>query len=89
MQLVVEPDGVPRCIYSEEIDLHAFGKPAIRRASHVEPNEAGQWTADLSPVGGPTLTAFSNRSPTVFVLAAGTLIGLSIHSGEIRFKGRP
>jgi hypothetical protein len=29
------------------------------------------------------------RSPTVFVLAAGTLIGLSIHSGEIRFKGRP
>ena len=32
---------------------------------------------------------FITRSPTVFVLAAGTLIGLSIHSGEIRFKGRP
>ncbi len=62
MQLVVEPDGVLRCIYSEEIDLAALGNPVIRRASHVEPTTDGQWTADLSPVGGPTLTACPNRS---------------------------
>jgi hypothetical protein len=62
MQLVVEQGGTIRCIYSEEIDLAALGTPAIQRASHVEPNEAGQWTADLSPVGGPTLTAFPTRS---------------------------
>ncbi len=62
MQLVVEPDGVLRCIYSEEIDLHALGNPAIRRASHVEPTDDGQWTADLSPVGGPVLRSFPTRS---------------------------
>ncbi len=62
MQLVIEPDGAVRCIYSEDIDLAALGRPVIRRASHVEPTENGQWTADLSPVGGPTLTAFPTRS---------------------------
>ena len=62
MQLVIEPDGVLRCIYSEDIDLHTLGNPVIRRASHVEPTDDGQWTADLSPVGGPTLTAFPTRS---------------------------
>ncbi len=62
MQLVVKPDGAVRCIYNEVIDLHAIGKPVIRRASHVEPDTNGQWTADLSPVGGPTLTAFPTRS---------------------------
>ncbi len=62
MQLVIEPDGAVRCIYSEDIDLAALGRPVIRRASHVEPTEDGQWTADLSPVGGPTLTAFPTRS---------------------------
>ncbi len=28
------------------------------------------------------------RSPTIFVLTAGSLIALSINSGDIRFKGR-
>ncbi len=62
MQLVVEQSGTVRCIYGEDIDLHSLGSPHIRRASHVEPTDDGQWTADLSPVGGPTLTAFPNRS---------------------------
>ncbi len=62
MQLVVEPGGVLRCIDSEEIDLHALGHPVLRRTSHVEPTDDGQWTADLSPVGGPVLRSFSNRS---------------------------
>jgi hypothetical protein len=62
MQLVVEQGGTVRCIYSEALDLHSLGSPRIRRASHVEPTPNGQWTADLSPVGGPTLTAFSTRS---------------------------
>ena len=62
MQLVVEQGGTVRCIYSEAIDLHSLGSPHIRRASHVEPTTDGQWTADLSPVDGPTLTAFPTRS---------------------------
>jgi hypothetical protein len=62
MQLVIEPDGVVRCIYSEEIDLLALGSPVVARASHVEPDDHGGWLADLSPVGGPRLGPFPLRS---------------------------
>ena len=62
MQLIIEPGGVVRCIYSEHIDLAALGSPAIARASHVEPDQQGRWWADLSPVYGPRLGPFSNRS---------------------------
>ena len=62
MQLVVEPGGAVRCIYSEQLDLNALGSLAIRRASHVEPTEHGLWIADLSPVGGPVLGPFTARS---------------------------
>jgi hypothetical protein len=62
MQLVVEPGGVVRCIYGEEINLAALGSPAISRASHVEPDQQGRWLADMSPAGGPLLGPFPNRS---------------------------
>ena len=62
MQLVITPRGAVRCIYSEAIDLTALGSPAISRASHVEPDQQGCWWADLSPVDGPTLGPFQNRS---------------------------
>jgi len=62
MQLIVAPNGVVRCIYSDEIDLAALGSPTISRASHVEPDRYGRWWADLSPVGGPSLGPFRQRS---------------------------
>lgn len=62
MQLVITPAGVVRCVYGELVDLVALGALAIRRASHVEPDDAGCWMADLSPVGGPKLGPFSSRS---------------------------
>ena len=62
MQLVVQPDGSLRCVYGEAIDLHALGDLNISRGSHVEPDTSGQWFADLSPVAGPRLGPFSNRS---------------------------
>lgn len=62
MQLVVAPDGTVRCIYSEEIDLSQLGRVTITRGSHVEPTDAGEWIADLSPVSGPVLGPFHNRS---------------------------
>jgi hypothetical protein len=37
MELVIGLKGQIRAIYSEEIDLAALGRPAITRASHVEP----------------------------------------------------
>ena len=62
MQLVITPTGRVRCLYGEELDLHQLGRLTIRRGSHVEPTETGQWTADLSPVGGPVLGPFPSRS---------------------------
>jgi hypothetical protein len=62
MQLVVDPRGGVRCIYSEEIDLAALGSPVITRASHVEPDRHDRWLADLGPVRGPVLGPYPLRS---------------------------
>ncbi len=62
MDLVVDPSGRISCIYDEAIDLAALGAMSIVRASHVEPDAAGRWVADLAPVGGPALGPFALRS---------------------------
>ncbi|HUE14668.1 MAG TPA: hypothetical protein VMR25_10925 [Planctomycetaceae bacterium] len=62
MELVISPQGDVHCLYDECLDLSALGRLAIRRASHVEPTEDGQWTADLSAVNGPVLGPFGLRS---------------------------
>ena len=62
MQLLIDADGTVRCVYAEAIDLTSLGTPSIRRASHVEPDQQGQWWADLSPVNGPCLGPFAARS---------------------------
>jgi len=62
MQMVIDSAGRIRCLYGEEVDLHALGLLAIDRASHVEADEHGQWWADLSPVDGPKLGPFPRRS---------------------------
>ena len=62
MTLVVGPRGTVRCIYAEHLDLGAIGPLRISRASHVEPDEAGRWWADITPAGGPILGPFARRS---------------------------
>ena len=62
MELVVAHDGSIKAIYAEEIELGVLGQPVITRASHVEPIEQGRWITDLSPVGGPVLGPFHQRS---------------------------
>ena len=62
MELLITPIGQCRCVYDELLDLRGLGPLKIQRASHVEPNAAGQWTADLSPVHGPQLGPFTSRS---------------------------
>ena len=62
MNILILPDGSLRCIYSEAVDLRQVGSPKIKRVSHVEPDSDGMWHADLSPVDGPTLGPFANRS---------------------------
>ena len=62
MQVIIDPNGTVRCLYTEALDLAAFGVRSIRRASHVEPGDSGGWWADLAPVGGPRLGPFARRS---------------------------
>jgi hypothetical protein len=70
MDIVVTPTGVVRCVYAEHIDLARLGEVDVSRASHVEPDAAGRWRADLSPVGGPTLCPFDRRSDALAAEAA-------------------
>ena len=62
MTLIIDKIGTIRCVYDEAIDLTALGSPQITRASHVEPDENGQWWAELSPVDGPQLGPFTYRT---------------------------
>lgn len=62
MELIVHADGSLQCLYDETLDLSQLGQLSIRRASHVEPTDQGQWKADLSPVDGPVLGPFALRS---------------------------
>jgi hypothetical protein len=62
MHIVFTPDGNARAIYGESIDLTELGTVDVKRASHVEPDGAGGWYADLLPVGGPVLPGFRQRS---------------------------
>ena len=62
MELVVQPNGGIRCVYDEAVNLPALGRVQIKRGSHVEPDDDGRWFADLTPVCGPHLGPFSQRS---------------------------
>ena len=62
MQIVIKSSGVFISLDDDAFDYGSFGRPQIRRASHVEPDASGRWFADLSPVDGPTLGPFSTRT---------------------------
>jgi hypothetical protein len=62
MQLLISPQGTLRCLYDEALNLRKLGRLTITRASHVEPDKQGRWHADLSPVDGPILGPFDQRS---------------------------
>jgi len=61
--VLVGPDGTVRFIHDDDIAeaLADVGPATVRRASHVEPDGAGRWYADMAPVGGPLLEGFSRR----------------------------
>ena len=62
MQMFVSPMGTVHTVYDEALDLRVIGSISIRRASTVEPDETGQWWADLKPVDGPKLGPCQLRS---------------------------
>lgn len=62
LQIVVEIDGTICFVHDDELaDLLDEGQSTLKRASHIEPDEHGQWFADLSPVDGETLGPFRLR----------------------------
>ncbi len=60
MELVIAPDGTVTTLYHELFDLAALGRLSIARASQVEPDAHGQWTAQI--LDGPLLGPFPTRS---------------------------
>jgi len=62
MNLFISPGGELRCLYDESVNLREIGIPQICRASHVEPDDHGNWHADMSPANGPLLGPFKRRS---------------------------
>jgi hypothetical protein len=61
-EILVDPCGDARSVYSDQFDYAALGTVQIRRASVCEPDEQGRWWADLAPVNGPKLGPFDKRS---------------------------
>ncbi len=60
MDVFVGTTGEITTLYQEVLDLAALGACRIERASHVEPDAAGQWWAEI--VDGPRLGPFPRRS---------------------------
>ncbi|WDI43768.1 hypothetical protein PSR63_07385 [Bremerella sp. P1] len=65
MELLIEVSGGIRCVYGERISLASLGDVTIERGSHVEPTTEGNWMADLTPVDGPILGPFFERSQAI------------------------
>lgn len=62
IELLITPLGVIRALYTEAIPMSELGLIRIERASHVDPDTSGQWSADLAPSQGPILGPFALRS---------------------------
>ena len=66
VDLLITPDGSLEFIYEDGLrNLLDLGPGEISRASHVEPTTDGRWSADLSPVGGPTIGPFDLRQDAI------------------------
>ncbi len=62
IQIVIEPNGSIKFVYSDSMsELLQQGEFSIKRASNVEPEYDGTWSADLSPINRPKLKGFALR----------------------------
>jgi hypothetical protein len=89
MEVVVDAAGDVRCIYDEGIDLRELGLLKITRASHVEPDEDGNWLADMGPVGGPVMGPFGTRSEALAAERAWLMVRVTPSSCRAAPHGEP
>ncbi|AMV19211.1 hypothetical protein [Planctomyces sp. SH-PL14] len=73
MEVLIHYDGSIIALYDEVLDLRPLGRPSIERASRVEPDHEGRWTAQL--IGGPELGPFDRRSEAI----AAEIAWLEVH----------
>lgn len=60
--ITLDGDDNLQFIYDDELQfLNDLGTTVTKRASHVEPTDDGQWTADMAPSGGGVLGPFATR----------------------------
>lgn len=64
LDIYILPDGTVQHVYNDALAglLDGVADVETRRASHVEPDGRGGWTADLTPVNGPVLGPFALRA---------------------------
>lgn len=84
MKIVFRPDGTIVCTYQEAVDLSACGRAHHQRASHVEPTDSDEWLVDLSPIGGPKLGPFQQRSAALMEESSWLDAHLEEIAGRIR-----
>ena len=59
--LTFDPVGIGRCLYTEQLDLHAIGALEVRRASAIEfNNQAQQW--EVKSPEGQVLFSHASRA---------------------------
>ena len=76
------PTGRAVAIYDDRLRnvMDVLGTVTVRRASTVEPDEHGNWIADLAPVSGPALPPCRNRADAL----QAEVEWLNDHLGELR-----
>lgn len=85
IDLYIQADGSVQAVYSDElVELLAGEATTVRRASHVEPDGKGGWTADLSPVGGPVLGPYPTRGQALAEETAWLGAALELGSLSVR-----
>ena len=64
IKVLIDSQGRIKYLHSDEMNSlrERLGSFTIRRASNVDPDEAGNWYADLAPVEGPHLGSFDTRA---------------------------
>ena len=63
LAILISPNGSLSFVWDDQLQPFCdLGRPAISRASHVEPTAVGLWTADLGPSCGPVLGPFTLRA---------------------------
>lgn len=61
-EITISRDGTLTFIWTDLlVGLLSEGDATVRRASHVEPTDDGQWTADMGPMQGPVLGPYRLR----------------------------